>query len=171
MPVSFDDIKDIRIKINDPAGVIHIEEVSDILHLPSAPIKQYVYYTLADEKYWSTEIESGAVPGDYKQCDLLVADSMIAAIITGYGVDKAIYRSIRLIMSKLGQKMRLASISSGTESQSYTSLKDVYDYYKDLAEVYKTEAAENVKKDTGLYGRMRRGHFDRHHDDIGGGNI
>jgi hypothetical protein len=171
MPVSFDDIKDVRIKINDPAGVIHIEEVSDSTHLPSAPKKQYIYYTISDEKYLSTEVESGAVPGDYKQVDLLVADDAIAALITASGVDTAVYRTIRLIMSKLGQQIRLASISSGRESQTYTSLKELYDYYKDLAEVYKLQGAENVKQSTGLYGRVKRGHFDRHHDDIGGGNL
>jgi hypothetical protein len=166
MPVSFDDIKDIRIKINDPAGVIHIEEVATALNLPSAPHKQYIYYTIDDEKYLSTEVVSGAVPGDYTQVDLLVADDVIAALITANGVDIAVYKTIRLIMSKLGGQMRLASISSGTESQSYTSLRDLYDYYKDLAEVYKLQGAENVSKSTGLYGKIKRKNYH-----IGGCNL
>jgi hypothetical protein len=171
MPVSFDDIKFVRIRVNDPAGAIHIEEVADVSHLPGSPKKGYVYYTIDDEKYLSTEVESGAVAGDYIQVDLLVADDAIAAIITDKGKDTAVYRTIRLIMSKLGQQLRLKSISSGRESQTYTDLKELYDYYKDLAEVYKLQGAENLKQSTGLYGRVRRGQFDRHHDDIGGGNL
>lgn len=157
-------IKALRVKVNDPAGAIRIADVADNTHFPSTPHKNYAYYDLTGLRYYMTDKESGAVTADYKECALRLDDDSISDLIDDVGEDAAVYRAIRLIMAKLGDEMRLESMSSGTESSTYTALRDLYNFYKGLSTEYKDQELENSGSVAGRYGRTRE-------PTIAGGNL
>lgn len=160
---TFADIKAIRLVINDPAGLVDIDQTVDEAHLPAAPAPQIAFQSIATGRYYVTEAAT-PVAADWTQPRLYLSDATIGDLFDDYGHDEAVYRSLRLITIKLGQQLQLASISSGTESTTYTSLKDLLNYYRWLMADWKNQMAANTNTQAGQYGHIRN-------TQIAGGNV
>jgi hypothetical protein len=163
MNATFDDVKAVRLVINDPVGIVNVLQIADETHFPLSPVAQTAYQSIATGKFYITDKSSPAIK-DWVQPKLYLADITIASIWDNYGHDDTVYRCLRLILAKLGQEMRLSSISSGTESATYTSLRDLYDFYKNLITMFKEQEDENSNNTTGQYGTIKRPR-------IAGGNL
>ncbi len=161
---TFVDIRTVRLAIGDPPGVIAIVQVATLADLPPDPDQQTAYQVQSTGRYVFTEKESGAVVADYASLELLLSDAQISQLITSYGVDGAPCKAYGVIATKLGGRLRVASMSTGAESTTYTSLRDSYEYYKGLAADC---AAEKNAKDLNTTGRFGR----THQPHIGGGNL
>jgi len=161
---TWDEIKILRLAINDPADVIDIVAVANSAALPATPAQQTAYYVQDIEHYVSTELESDVVEGDYSQLELLLSDSFVESLIDTYGASKAVCRAYKTITSRLGSKLRLQSTSSGAESSSYTALRDMYDYYKNLSKDCEEVLDEDEHNAAGRFGKM-------HQPRIAGGNV
>lgn len=161
---TFVDIRSVRLAIGDPPGVIALVQVATPGDLPPAPDQQTAYQVQSTGRYVFTEKESGAVGDDYSTLELLLSDAQISQLITAHGVDGAPCHAYGMIASRLGSRLRVASMSTGAESTTYTSLRDSYEYYKGLAA--DCAAAKNAKdlNTTGRFGRTHQPH-------IGGGNL
>jgi hypothetical protein len=163
---TFDEIKKIRLTINDPAGVINIVQIATVNSLPANPDAQTVYQAIDTGKYWRTDKVSDCSKADYYQPKLYLSDETVEDIFDQYGNDKTVYRCMRLILPKIGDELRIVRMTSGTESTEYLALRDLYNYYKNMINDFKEEAAENVGYNTGRYLRTRS--VRRH---IAGGNL
>ena len=167
---TFAELKELRLKISDPSGVIDILSVANAAALPASPVRQTAYL----------EVD----PGDYvlydfdllqwNSLDLKVSDTRLTALIDLWGAADSIPKAIRAIMATLGQGMQIKRITSGADSTEYLTLKDAYEYYKMLIEQYREETAEEAGTSAGRYLRIRRpgaGYIDGHwyHGGIAGG--
>ena len=162
--VTFEEIKAVRLSINDPIGFIDILSVANMAALPAAPAPQTVYYLEDSYKYVSTEKESGATSADYSVVELQLSDSMITALITNIGVDKAPCRSFELISRKLGGQLRIVKTTNGAESDEFTRLAELYNYYKSLSDDCKKQYKEDNNLNSGIFGTSLQ-------PAIGGGNL
>jgi hypothetical protein len=156
---SWADLKELRLRISDPSGVIAIETVATAaarLVVP-APAKQTAYQQADDDTYWVYDFDLLA----WSQVELEIADIRIENIIDLYGLDAAAPKCLRLIMSSIGKRMGIVRSGSGAESIQYQTLKDTYDFYKAIVESMEEEVAQDTGASTGRYMRF-------HHPRIGG---
>lgn len=147
-------ITDLRLLVNDPPGFVAITEVVNAAVLPAAPTQETCYYLIDTARYVATEKESGAVAADYTTQRIRVSDSSISDLIDDLGADAARCRILRLITTKLGADMQLASTSMGGDTASYTSLQQMYRYYQGLAEDCEGQVASDADNSTGRVGNM-----------------
>lgn len=124
-------ILDLRLLINDPAGFIAIKEV---LTLPTSPDEQTLY-KVEDNKYLDKNGE---------RIDLMLSDATLEALILKYGI-KAQCRAYTLIRQQLGSKLSITKLTAGADSTEFTSLVEMYNYYKSL----ETDCKESVKSERG----------------------
>ena len=157
-------IRNLRIDVSDPPDIINIVSVANIASLPATPEPQTVYYILDITRYVQTEKTSGATESDYKNVGLYLSDSKIGTLIDTHGYDKALYKALKSISSKLGSKLMLVKNTTGSESVEYLKLLDLYKYYKGLVADFKEDDEEKNNNDTGRMGRS-------HHVHIAGGNL
>jgi len=145
-------IHDVRLLINDPPGFVDIEDVASLGSLPLEPGQDTCYYLTDKARYVATDKETGAVPGDYETQRLRISDERLGSLIDELGADKARCRALRLIATKLGADMQLESTSMGGDQSRYTSLKEMYAYYRLLADDCETEINEDASNATGRIG-------------------
>lgn len=112
---TFDQIKEIRLQINDPADVINIINGA----VAGAPQTAYL------------------VSGIYRDSDdnaleIEVSDERIGSWYDTYGTTGAVVRAIRQILYRIGAKIQLVRTQEGTDSIQYTALSDKRIYYKQL---------------------------------------
>ncbi len=146
------EITDLRLLVNDPPGFVLIAEVADSTALPQAPTQQTCYYLQDVERYVSTHKETGAVSGDYETQRIRISDAAISNLIDSVGADKARCRVLRLITTKLGADMQLAGISMGGDETTYTSLRQMHEYYRRLTEDCEADVADDAYNTTGRVG-------------------
>lgn len=163
---TFAQIKAIRLVINDPAGAVDLLQVATSASLPAVPGKQTVYQAIDSGRYWQTYKLSGAAVTDYFEPEMWLSDSLIGDLYDAYGHDTAVYRALRLVLTRIGSKMSAVRIADGADSTEYNNLRDLYAYYKGLIDEFKEQEAENSNVETGKYFRSRSV---RHH--IAGGNL
>jgi len=160
---TFDELKEVRLTISDPSGIIDIIQIADSSLLPASPAQQTAYRLTDTGRYMSTELESGATATDYVTESLYLSDNMIESLIDAFGVNISVCKCYDLIKNKLG-RMLIKSQTAGTTSTTYTDLKTLYDYYKKLAD----DCAESNRvadgNSTGRYGAT-------HHIHVAGGNL
>lgn len=151
---TFADIVELRLRIKDPLGSIAILSVAnEAARLAlAAPARQTAYKQLDTEVYWTWDEELA----DWEAKDLLLSDARIGVLIDLYGVALAAPRAVHDIKAELGQRIAIASSSDGAGSTSYTSLRDMYQFYKDLAASMVEEVAVDSGTSTGRYLRTRR---------------
>ena len=147
-------ITDLRLLVNDPPGFVTITEAADATSLPSAPTQDTCYYQVDKTKYLATAKETGATSADYTLQRIRVSDVQIGDLIDDLGADAARCRVLRLITTKLGADMQLASTSMGGDTAGYTSLQQMYRYYIGLAEDCEKQIASDADNSTGREGRM-----------------
>lgn len=148
---SFDDIKEFRLQISDPAGVIDLKEVADVASLPATPTKDTAYKITTTGNYVLCDLLSGASSDDYYACDLLLSDTRISDWIDSYGVLAAIPYGLKAIIRKLGNDLRLKRTGAGAESIEYTSLAELYKYYKAMLDDAIDDAQETTGINTGTF--------------------
>lgn len=161
---TFADIRTVRLAVGDPPGVIALLEVAVPEDLPPAPGQQTAYRVQSTGRYMYSEKEDGAVLADYEALELLLSDAQVSQLITTYGIEDAPCRAYGVIASRLGSKLRISSMSTGSESTTYTPLRELYEYYKRLAE--DCVAAKNAVNlnTTGRYGATKQ-------PEVAGGNV
>lgn len=149
---TFAQIKDVRLRVNDPPGFNDFLEVATGSALPATPAAYTAYKITDTGKYVSTELESGATESDYKLLTLRVPDSKIESWIDSYCVDIAECKALKFITVRLGQELTTKRLQGGAESIEWTSLKDMYDYYKALSNDCSEDYKESQGTNTGRYG-------------------
>ena len=159
-----DQIFDVRLRISDPPGFIRFITVADKASLPSEPKPQTAYKVTADGNYYSTEKTTGATADDYSIEDLRVSDDRISNWIDLGGEDYATCQSLKAILSQIGTELGIKKNETGAESVEYTTLKDTYEYYKDLLSQCNSEKQSNEGNSSGLYSRSKQ-------PEIAGGNL
>jgi hypothetical protein len=164
MDIAYDQIASIRIKIYDPEGAIKIIKIDNLSNLPENSPKNIAYFVSETSNYMMANGDAPYTQDSYKICDISISDEEISKIITDFGAANAIEICIRRIMSQLGKKMSLASMQNGSESFNFTSLREMYDFYKSLIESYKIQNNILSKNSTGKIGKSRT-------VEIGGGLI
>ena len=148
-------IFDVRLRISDPAGFIAFIEVATTGDLPAAPANQTAYLVTADGNYYATDKLTGAIASDYEIQELYVSDDRIQNWIDLVSEDYATCQAIKAIMPQLGKQMMLVRMGTGAESTQYQTLKDTYDYYKNLLALCNEEKKTNSGNTTGRMGAMK----------------
>ena len=115
---TFTEIKEVRLRISDPEGFIDFQEASS---WPGTPAPQTAYRISG--VYYDTETTT---------VDLLVSDSRISDWYDDYGVTGAVVRALKAIIAGLAARIPIVRSDSGAESTEYTSLVDMYAFYKGL---------------------------------------
>lgn len=152
--MSFSEVRELRLAINDPQNINELIEVATLLDLPAAPMPQTAYYVTATGIYYTTEKTSGAEATDYSPVELFYSDAVYQKLIDTLGAAKAVCRAFHLIARKLYSQLGLVRSTAGAEVTEYQRLRDVYLYYKDLAEDCKADQASDAGSNTGRYGQM-----------------
>jgi hypothetical protein len=161
---TFEQIAEVRLRIDDPAGYAALKSVADSSSLPATP-DPYTAYRVEDTgAYVSTDTTSGATASDYDTIDIYLSDARIGAFIDSGGVDFAECRSYRAIMSKLGQEMRLLRNSTGAETEQFQDIRNMLAYYRGMAEECEFRKDRDSGNSTGRVGLSAQ-------PEIGGGNI
>jgi hypothetical protein len=156
------EIHSLRITISDPPDIIKITIVATVDDLPAEPTPQTVYYVTADGTYRKTDKSSGAGSVNYYYFpELYLSDEVIEALIDTHGTTKAVYKSLKLIASKLASQLPVVRSVSGTSSTQYIELNELYKYYKNIIADFIEEDNQN---NTGRIGSMEN-------PEIAGGNI
>lgn len=141
----FESLKEARIKLNDPSGVINILTVSNYEALPVSPISQTAYRTEDTGEYF---IFSGS---SFEKLELKISDETLNTYISLYGITGAILRGIDLIVAQLYNQIMASGFSTGSENVQFTTLKDAIEFYKTLRKQYADQDAENSSVSSGLY--------------------
>ncbi len=161
---SFTAIKELRLKISDPAGVfdkiIDIISVANVGSLPSSPARQTAYFKADNNEYIAYDFDLSAWSDPLK---LKISDERLGNLIDLWG-DAAAAKAIRAILSSIGQDIQIVRTTKGADSTEYTTLKDTYEYYKNLIEEFKDEQKEEAGVSTGRY-------FTTHRPRIAGGRV
>jgi hypothetical protein len=158
------EIIQIRLRIADPANIINIIDVDILADLPKTPAPQTSYYVVATGNYMITTETSGAQESDYTIMPLRVADSYITVLITNYGLEKAICYCFQLILTQLGNELRIVRNQDGTESTQFADIKQMMDFYRQLRADCVEQTKELNNNSTGKIMRTRQ-------PPIAGGNI
>ncbi len=157
-------IRDLRIDVSDPPDILNIISVANAAALPEVPKSQTVYYITDSGTYVQTEKLSGASSTDYKNVELFLSDNKIGSLIDAHGYDKALYKAVKLISSKLGSKLLIVKNKNGAESVEYLKLLDIYKYYKGIVDDFKEDEKDNTDNNTGKIGRTT-------YTQVAGGNL
>lgn len=158
----FNDIKKVRLDLQDPANVNDLIEVADLASLPASPLIGVAYKVISDGSYRKTDKQTGAISADYYQPDIRLSDSRISDWIDEFGVSGAVYRGLRAILLALGNELRIIRNQSGADSWEFSSLKEIESYYRKLMDDQKKEIASEDGIDTGTFVHTK------HHINAGG---
>lgn len=158
---TFEQIKEVRLKINDPFGFINIIQVTS---LPVNPAFQTLYQLTTDSVYYSTSVETAQV-SDYEKEELYISDSIIATNIDAKGILYACCQGLKSILSTIGRQFGIIkSNSGGAESTEYTDLSQLYSYYKNLYDLCNEDLRSSNNNNTGKFGQTKQ-------PTIAGGNL
>jgi len=149
---TFEQIAEVRLRIDDPADHQSLVEVASAAALPVIPAPYTAYKLLDTGAYVATDLESGAAPTDYKRLQLRVSDSRIGDWIDTYSIDQAECLSYGAIATRLGSELRIIKSTAGAESSEWTRLLDLYKYYKALSADCSERYRDSQSNNTGRYG-------------------
>ena len=145
---TFEQIRKIRLIINEPSGVINIIAITE--NLPNDFEKQTAY--LKDGKYYISDPENHTLK---MQAELRISDEQISDLIDLYQTEKVIHECYLLMMSRIGDELVLKRIGAGAESTEYTSLQEKYNYYKNIITIWQNKEDSTLKTSTGRIGKIR----------------
>jgi len=158
------EIRNLRIDVSDPPDIISILSVATESALPTDPKPQTAYYIIDKEVYVTTEKTTGAISTDYANAELFLSDAKIESLIDANGYDKALYKAVKLIASKLGSKLLIVKNDNGAESVEYLKLLDLYKYYKGIVKDFKEDEKDKTNNNSGKIGQTS-------YTQIAGGNL
>ena len=150
-------IFDVRLRVSDPPGFIQFIDSA----LPAAPASQTAY--LLAGNYYSTE-KTSAAPSDYSVEDLLVSDIRISTWIDLSGSDYAVCQSLKSIISQIGRSLQIKKNATGADTVEYQTLKDTYDFYKEMLALCSEDKKSNDGNNSGRWGQSLQ-------PEIAGGNL
>lgn len=122
---TFAQIKAIRLKVDDPAGYLDLQEATTY---PAMPSHKTAY--LIGGRYVYTDKPAGALQSDYIPCDYRLSDARIAEWIDS-GVD-ATQQAYKAILARLGNELLIVRNQAGAESTQFVAIQDLYNYYSSL---------------------------------------
>jgi hypothetical protein len=152
MAENWDNLKRIRLKLRDPAGVIALQNVATAADLPASPARQTAYRANDTGTYSVYDANLKA----WQAIDLLLSDETINDALAACSEDAAIRQLIPMIIASLFEQLKVVSIGTGTESTSYASITAAIDFYERLKTQYAAAAAEAGNSSTGRIFRARR---------------
>jgi len=135
---TFEQIKAIRLKIDDPAGFLDLQQATSY---PAMPSHKTAY--LIGGRYVYTDKSAGALTADYYPCDYRLSDARIGAWIDA-GQD-ATQEAYKAIMAKLGNELLIVQNKDGADSTQFATVKDLYDYYASLLSTASVNAGRFVR--------------------------
>lgn len=152
---AFDEIKEVRLVIADPPGLIDFLEVATFAALPVTPVAQTGYKAVDTSTYYGHNGTS------YSALMLMVSDARISAWIDALGVSGAVRKSVEAIAAQLPAQLQIVKNDSGAESTEYVKLLDLQKFYRQwLSDLTPPESTVN----TGRYYRTVA-------PEIAGGNL
>lgn len=150
---NFNDIKEVRLRIDDPSGFQDILEVASASALPATPAP-YTAYKLTDTgAYVATDVHFGATEDDYERLAIRVSDSRISGWIDSLSINEAECKALAAIATRLGSELKLKRVEGGAESTEFVALREIFAYYRDLARECKERNRESTGNSTGRYGQ------------------
>lgn len=161
---SFTDIKNARLRLADPPGVINIIQVATPANLPATPAQQTAYYVTSTGHYMTTSVLTGAVPANYSQAFLRVSDEYLTTLIDTYGIDAAVCKAFSMIIVQLGNQLVLIRNTTGTESTEYSDITSMMSYYRTMKKDCQDENNQQNNNSTGRFIKSKQ-------PEIAGGNI
>jgi hypothetical protein len=150
--MSLEDVKELRLSINDPQGYNDLIEVAEMDDLPAAHQPQTAYYVTAVGGFFATEKLTGATEADYELVEVFYSNLVYKKLIDTLGLENAICRSFHIISRKLFGQLGLVRSTAGSEVTEYQRLRDVYLYYRDLAADCKKDKDSDAGTNTGRIG-------------------
>lgn len=137
----------IRLMVKDPKGFTNIIDVDTKADLPASPVNQTSYFVTSESVYYSFD---GA---EWLVLDLRVSDTFIGDKIDIYtDMNKAASKVIRSIIIDVGMSLgNIQSHGNGSENLQYRTLKDVYDFYKEVEQSFLEDYNESSGASTGCY--------------------
>jgi hypothetical protein len=144
---TWDSLKETRLRLRDPSGVINLEHVATSSSLPAVPLSQTAYRS--DDTGIYAIYDSDLTT--WSNVNLLVSDARLNNLIDLYGIDKSTIKAISYIISSLYERLNFVKLDAGAESTQYQTLNDTLAFYKALRDQYKEDAAELSGVDTGRY--------------------
>lgn len=135
---NFENIKQVRLRIADPANVIELLEVGTP---PDPYLPQTAYKLTTDGQYY--------VSGS--RVDLRVADSYLSSMIDSYGVDKAVCMALSLIIANLGNEFIIVKNKSGSDDTELADIISMLNYYKALKKDCNDTLNSNENNSTGRF--------------------
>jgi hypothetical protein len=147
MAVTFDQIKEVRLALDDPAGFIDLISVDAVGDLPAVGAPQTAYLVVTDKVY---KMWDGSA---WQFVSLRISDARLTTFIDQLGVEQAIQKGYLAIMQRLGNELQIVRNSDGAESTEFVSLMNLYNFYKSLL---KDAQTEQPTKNTGRYVKTKR---------------
>jgi len=140
---TFAQIKEVRLRIDDPAGYINILSVAD---LPETPVNQTAY--LYNGSYWEKDTT-------WQTLNLYVSDDRISTWYDLHGEDYACVQSLKQIIAKLGKEIRLKKADTGAESTEWTSLQELLNYYEYMLAQFQEDYNDSINKSGSVWGSTK----------------
>lgn len=142
---TWEDIKEARLRLRDPSGVIDLSHVADDAARPSSPARQTAYRSDDSGTYavYDFTLSSWTI------VTLNVSDTRLSNLIDLYGINGAISKAVFFIIAGLYDQMQIVRLDSGAESTQYQTLSDMLAFYKSLKDQFKEDAAEESGLNTG----------------------
>ena len=136
-----------RLMVKDPKGFTGIIDVATKTDLPTAPQNQTAYFVTDESVYYSYDSV------EWNALDLHVSDTFINDKIDIYtDLNKSASKVIRSIIIDVGISLgNIQTHGNGSENLQYRTLKDVYDFYKEVEQSFIEDYNETGKANTGRY--------------------
>jgi len=147
---TFNQIKAVRLIINDPPEYIDIIQVDNLAALPVAPALQTAYNLADTGSYMYHDGTNYVTIGD-----LQISDTRIGGWIDSFSESGSVVRCFQAIIAKLGARLQMVKNSDGAESTEYTSIDKLLAYYRQVSSDYLNIVASEVKKNTGRWGKAQ----------------
>jgi len=140
-------IFEVRKLVRDPFGFTDIVSVADESSRPAIPIAQNLYYIVSLTEYQAYQDSAWVTQ------ELVIADSRISTLYDLYlDANKVAAKLCDDFVLYYGKQIGLLSrTANGTETDEYRTLKDIYQFYKDLKASFIETANEESGNDTGKY--------------------
>lgn len=152
---TFDQIKEVRLTISDPAGFIDFIEVANQGALPSPHVDQTAYKAADTGTYWWY---SGTA---YETLDLFVSDGSLSVWIDEFGVSGAVRKAVERIIATLPGRLMIVKNQNGAESTEFIKLLELQKFYRTWLEDL---TPPTTVVNTGRWGKSRC-------DPVAGGNV
>lgn len=141
--MNIENIIALRIRIKDPHGFPMIVSATE---MPASP-DELTAYRLGDNLYYDSE---------NNRLDMNISDNALDAMITAHGIDASECRAYAEIAKTLGGQMRIARLTTGTETTQWTSLVELYNFYRQLSIDCKAQISSDTGSNTGRIGRSKQ---------------